>query len=143
MGMADALLAVCFVLGLTVLAILFLGARDARRHRRQEEQRPIAERIAEIRKDAALMIQQLGPIFDRNVAAYPEAVAWIPQVLHYYRCLEGLASSPASSPEESRRLAEEAFRYIREHRIKGIFLAAEARKLAELLRRQDAAESVP
>jgi hypothetical protein len=140
--MANALPIVGLVVGLCILAMFLLGARDARRWRRQvelEEQLPIAERIANIRDGASLMIRELQRVQADGAAEGREAPDWMPPVLEYYRRLEALTSVAEPSAAEALRLADDASRYIREHRIKGIRVATQARKLAELFRRRDAA----
>jgi len=135
--MAD----VCWVSGAVVatfvVAFAMLAARDARRNRRREEERPIDERINQIGDDARLQIRQLQGGLERpNI---PEDFReWGPQVIGLLQRLESLATSSNSQPEECHRLAEEASRYLREHRIKGIFVADGARRLEQLLRARNA-----
>ena len=114
---------------LAVVAGVLLALRDARRNREKPE-RPIAEQIEEIHKGAASMIPGLQEILDRN------PTPWVAPVLDYYRRLESLASSPNASVEEAERLADEVSEYVREHKIKGIHIGHEARRLAVLLRQR-------
>jgi hypothetical protein len=135
--MADALICAGMAVGFPVLAIALLAIWDARRRRRQQEQTPVAERIAGIHRDAAFMIGELQAVLDRHVVERPETVAWIPRALEYYRRLEALASSADASAEQASQLAEEASEYVREYRIKGIFVAREGPRVGKLLRGRD------
>jgi hypothetical protein len=140
--MSDALIIVSIVsivVACVVLPLILLVVRDARRHRLQEEQRPLKDRIAEIRSDAAFMADQLQAVLDRETAQQSDAVHWIAPVVGYYRKLEALAGAPDASAEEIQRLAEEASKYVRQHRLKGIFVAMEAERLAALVRKRNAA----
>jgi len=125
------------VMGLTILAVFLLCLRDAWQHRLQEERRPVAERIARIRDSACFMIGQLQGDLERRAGDRPETFAYIPPILEYYRRLEALASVAQPSQEEIVQLSQEVSQFIQEHRIKGIFIAEEARKLAELTSRPD------
>ena len=136
--MADVLIPVSIFVGCTVLAVVILAARDARRHRFQQAQRPLEDRIADIRASASYMIHQLQGVLDRRAAQQPEAVDWISPVLAYYRRLEALATASDASAKDIQQLAEEVFTHVREHRLKGIFLAQEAERLASLVRRRNA-----
>jgi hypothetical protein len=133
------LLVTLLVVGITVIAVASLAARDARLLRLREEQRPVAERIAAIRADCALMIRSLQEILDRHAADNPKATAWIPEVLDYYRRLETLAASPTPSPEEAAKLADEATRHVAEQRLKGVCVGMLASRLATLVNRRHAA----
>jgi hypothetical protein len=137
--MADVLIPVGIFVGCAVLAGAILAARDARRHRLRQEQRPLEDRIADIRASAADMAHQLQGVLDRRGTQQPEAVDWISHVLAYYRRLETLAAAPEASAEEIQRLAEDASTYVRERRLKGIFIGQEAEQLAALVRRRNAA----
>lgn len=79
------------------------------------------------------MAQQLEDVLDRRE---PQA-DWIPPVLAYYRRLEAFATAPDASAEEIDGLADEALSYVREHRLKGIFVAQAALQLAALVRRRN------
>lgn len=59
-------------------------------------------------------------------------------VLAYYRRLEALASASGCSVEEIENLAEQANDYVRQHRLKGVSVAQEAKQLAALVRRRQA-----
>jgi hypothetical protein len=122
---------------ISVVAVLLLGWRDARRRRLQESRRPLAERIRSIREDAEFMVVQLQGVLDRAANDRPEAAAWISPVLEFFRRLESLAADPSASPDAALRLATEASRYVREHWLKGILVAEQARTLADLLRQRD------
>lgn len=136
--MADVMMAGGLVVGISVLAAVLLGMRDARRGRRQRERRPVADRVASIRNDALFQIEQLQRVLEHQAVERPEAVHWIPPVLEYYRRLANLASDAETSAEDAIRLAEEASGYVRKHRLKGISIAEEARQLAELLAARNA-----
>jgi hypothetical protein len=127
------------LVGFTALAVVFLAWRDRRRRRELEARIPVVERIAAIRAGAAFMAAELQRILDRNPDAPPARTEWIPPVREYYVRLQQLAACPLPSEEDALRLAEEAGQYVRQRRLKGIWVAQEARKLAALARRQDAA----
>jgi hypothetical protein len=63
-------------------------------------------------------------------------VPWIPAVIDYYRRLEELAGRPTATAEEALALAEEASRFEREQKVKGLFVGGQARQLAALLQRR-------
>jgi hypothetical protein len=88
-----------------------------RLQRLREEQRPVNDRIASIREDAAMMIRELQRILERHSAEQPALLTWIPPVLDYYRRLESLTLSPSPSAEQCRELAQEASGFVREHRL--------------------------
>jgi hypothetical protein len=54
-------------------------------------------------------------------------------VIEFHRRLEGLAASRDATPREARQLADEARRFIRKRRLKGVFVDLEAKRLAQLL----------
>src|SRR5262245_57754663 len=100
------------VVAITVGAIVLLAARDAYQHRLREESRPIEQRIADVRHDAAFMVQQLEQILNRHGAERQEAVDWVPEALGFYRQLEALAACASFSADECLLLAEAATRYL-------------------------------
>ncbi len=136
--MADVLIPVGTLLICSVLAAIILAARDARQLRNRQEQRPLEDRIASIGASASFMAKELQRVLDRQAVPQPEAVDGIPPVIAYYRRLETLASNQEAPPEEIQQLADEAFKYVQERRLKGIFVAQEARQLADLVRRRNA-----
>ncbi len=119
-----------------IIAIAILAARDSRRNRLKREQKPLEERIADIRESAAFMAQELQKILDRQPAQPPDALA---TVREYYLRLETLAGAPGATPDEIQRLADEALQYLRQNRVKGCFFVAQAEELASLIRRRNAA----
>lgn len=137
--MAETLFITVMILTIFAIAIVGLAARDARQHRLREEKRPIGERIADIRKDAAFMVKELNGLLHRYGTEQPEAVEWIPKILDLYRQLEALASCPNASADECLVLAKAASQYAREKRIKGVFVSEQARRLAVLVSKRDAA----
>lgn len=110
---------------------------DQERARRQQESRPIPDRIAAIRKDAAFMCEQLERALNRSADESPERFPWVRPTLEFYHRLEALAAAPRPCAEDADRLADEAERYIQANRLKGICVAMLARRLAELSRRLD------
>jgi hypothetical protein len=139
--MGEVLLTVGLVVACVALAVVILVARDAgeRRDRwRRQEQRPLEDRIADIRASAAFMANQLQGTLDRRGIHSPNTVAWIAPVIAYYRRLEALAASPDASTDEIKHLADEAKQHVRQHRLKGVFVAQEAEKLAALVHRRGA-----
>lgn len=135
----ESFLIIVTVLAVVMLAIVALIRDDARQHRIREEARPIADRIADIHNDAAFMVEQLQQVLQRHESERPEVVAWIPGALDLYRRLESLASSPSSSPVECMALSDDALRFVRERRIKGVSIAERAQDLAILLNKRNAA----
>jgi hypothetical protein len=134
-GIVECVLVSLGVVFVTVIAAVLLGIRDANDRRAREDARPVADRIRDIQKDAAFMIEQLERVAERPTP--PErSMAWIPPVLEYYHRLEKLASNPTSTPEEAFALADDAGRHVREQRLKGIFVCFEAEQLAKLLSRR-------
>jgi hypothetical protein len=127
--MVDTLLGIGGCLGIVIVAIALLAWRDARRFRRLEAQVPVPVRIERIRDDAAFMAQQFQGILQRGPA---ERTSWVGPVLAYYRRLEALATEARPSAEQSRQLAEEAGHYLRQNRLKGLRVAQQAQKLANL-----------
>jgi hypothetical protein len=126
---------------MVLLAVFLLALRDRMRrpkqdHARPLRPRPVEERIEEIRTSAASAIAELPGFRDQHARNYPgkeEAVSWIEPVIELYRRLEALAASRGATPQEARQLAEEARRFIRRRRLKGIFVDLEAKRLAQLL----------
>jgi hypothetical protein len=133
LSLAVSLGLVCFV-----LAVILLAARDRRQHRLHQEQRPLEDRIADIRADAAFMANQLEGVLDRRNVEAGDTVAWIAPVVVYYRRLEELAADSDASAEEIQRLADESAIHVRQQRLKGVFVAQQAELLAVLVRRRQA-----
>jgi hypothetical protein len=123
----------------TVLAVVILAARDLRQHKLRQEQKPLEERIAEIRESAAMMTHELQRVLDQGSAQQPTAIALIAPVLVYYRRLEALAAAPATTAEEIHQLAVEALQHMRQRRLKGFLVVQQAEQLADLVRRRNAA----
>ncbi|MHC4475672.1 MAG: hypothetical protein ACYTEL_08500 [Planctomycetota bacterium] len=59
------------------------------------------------------------------------------------RAPELLAASSDNSAQQATELAEEAARFIREKRIKGISVAQSAEKLAKLIQQRDSEANTP
>jgi hypothetical protein len=129
--MADTLLVVGTVLGVFVFATLLLARRDIRRHRWLEERTPVHEGIARIKNDAEFMVEQLQRLLKRE----PMAREWAGATLEYYRRLETLAADPRPSADQAFRLAEEAGHFVHQKGLKGIWVAQQAQRLAELAQR--------
>jgi len=127
------------ILAVAIFAMVLLAARDAHQRRIREESRPIAERVADIRNDATFMVEEFQRVLQRHKTERPQQVDWIPGALDLYRRLESLASSPNSSADECLALADEASKYVREKRLKGIIVSSQARRLAVLLSKENAA----
>ena len=126
-------LAVCAMI---LLAVFILAWRDTRRRRRQDSARPIEERIEEIRASAASAVAGLPGLRDQHAKNWPskeEAGSWVEPVIEFYRRIEALAASRDATPREARQLADEARRFIRKRRLKGVFVDLEAKRLAQLL----------
>lgn len=136
--MTDVLLGVCIFVACLVVAVVVLAARDARRRRLWHEARPLVDRIADIRSSAAFMADQLQKALDRPGMHESRSFPWMGPVLAYYRRLEALASASGCSVEEIENLAEQANDYVRQHRLKGVSVAQEAKQLAALVRRRQA-----
>ena len=92
--MGDVCLTVSLAAACAALAVALLAARDARRHRLWQEQRPLEDRIADIRTSAAFMADQLQGTLDRRGIQEADALGWIAPVVAYYRRLEALAGAP-------------------------------------------------
>jgi hypothetical protein len=128
---------ICIVpLAMIVPAVIILGWLDRRRFRFREEKRPVQERIDAIRDDARYTAEQLEQLERMRSRDYPEKTAWALPLIDLCRRLESLAASQNPDPQEVMRLAEEAASYIREHRIKGIAIAQQAKALVILLRKK-------
>jgi hypothetical protein len=136
--MTSILLNVTLVLVIFVLAVIILGASDRLRYQLQQKQRSVKDRIADIRADAAFMVDQFQGILNRRTVKPKHNVAWIAPVVVYHRRLEELAADPNVSAEEIQRLANESAIHVRQHRLKGVFVAQQAGQLAVLLRRRKA-----
>jgi hypothetical protein len=118
-----------------VLAMVVLGIRDFTERRALEESRSLDERIRSIKESAAFMVQQFERVAERNKSQ--GNIEWIPVVIKYHRQLEALAASEATTSDEAAALAEDAARYEREHRLKGINVSEQAGKLATLIQRRN------
>jgi hypothetical protein len=135
----QGLLFILLIVSIAVIAVACLAARDVRQRRLREQQRPTADRIADIRADCAMMIRSLQEILDRHTADNPKLTAWIPPVLDYYRRLEALAASPDPSAEDASKLAQEATRHVEEQRLKGVCVGITASQFAKIMKQRDAA----
>lgn len=121
----------------TALAVILLGIRDSWRKRRRaiaRELRPIADQIAEIRQNSQLRVRQLERILDSHPTHAD--VDWVAVIISFFRRLDALASDPSPSVDEVISLAAEASVYVRKRRLKGIFVAEEARSFAAILSNQ-------
>jgi hypothetical protein len=134
-GILIGLLVCCGIFVAAVLAMVVLGIRDATEQRAREESRPVEDRIRSIKDDAAFMVQQFERAIERNRSQ--GNIEWIPVVIAYCRQLDALAASEATTPDEAAALAEDAARYEREHRLKGINVSGQAGKLATLIQRRN------
>jgi len=134
------MLAIGLIFGITLcmaLAVTLLGIRDSwRKHRRTiaRELRPIADQIAEFRQNSQLRVRQLERILDSHPTHAD--VDWVTVIISFYRRLDALASDPSPSVDEVISLADEASVYVRKRRLKGIFVAEEARRFAAILSNQ-------
>jgi hypothetical protein len=124
------ILAVCVVLAVVVLVVR--DAAEIRQERLLREQRPLEDQIAEIRANAVSLVAQLEATLNQRPGSVPEAREWIEAMLAYSRRLESLAAQPEASVADIECLAEESARYIKDHRLKGFFVAEQAKALAAL-----------
>jgi hypothetical protein len=134
--MLEILLTAVLFGAVVVAAVILLAVRDARLHRIREEQRPLADRIADIRTGARFMTDQLQGVLQRPNYV-KRSSAWIEPVIVYYQRLESLAAAPNPAIDEIRRLAEEATTFTRQQRLKGISVGDQAEKLVALVRQRD------
>lgn len=121
---------------LAFLTTFTVSLRDKIRRHRRENARPVEDRITEIRLAAASRIDALPGLRDQLRANYPDrprAWNWIGPVIDYDRRLEALAASFDSSPKDALKLAEEAHRFLRRNRVKGVLIADLAYRLSTLL----------
>lgn len=137
--MIDFCLLASLVLGILVPIWILMAALESRRNRLREQQRPLEDRITDIRKDASFMIGQLQGILDRFKDEQPRRLDWIPPTIEYYRRLDELASRSDATSEEVARFADEATTFVRKRRLKGICVGLLARRLAEIAHRRNAA----
>jgi hypothetical protein len=133
-------LAVPVIVGpITFVAVILLGLRDGIRRSRRENARPIEDRIQDIRQAAVSATADFPRFREQLAVNFPNRADvgwWIEPVTEYYRRLEKMAATPGVSPEDALKLAGEASQFIRENKIKGIFVADFAYTLAELLDRR-------
>lgn len=104
-----------------------------------DEQRPIEDCIADIRKDVAMVLNGLQDAADKRRQEQSQPFHWLPSTIEMYRRLDEMASNPSKTPEEVDRFADEAVRFVQQRRLKGICVGLLARRLAQLVRRRDAA----
>ena len=116
---------------------VLLRAKSAKKKRIDYEKgRPVQERIDEIREYAKSMQSELPTTRDNLRARYPNkeiAWSWIDPVIDYCRRLEKLADSSGASTQDAIELAEESLLFVKDQKIKGVFVAEFAQKLAELI----------
>jgi hypothetical protein len=125
------------------MTICAVGAAfEARQRRIQESRRPRAERLADIRKDAAFMVRSLQELLDRTYAIeHPESRAWMPAVIDLYRRLEALAASPSPSHDNCLKLAAEASSHVKQQRLKGVCVGILAHRLAAIVNESDGVQT--
>ena len=135
----------CFFSGLVffvalIIAMSLLGMRDRKRNLKQENSRSIEERIREIRENASTDQIKLPKLRNDIMKKFPEKKdvwSWIEPVIVFNRRLEQLASSNNATAQEARELAVEAKQFLIQNKIKGIFIAESADKLAKLIQERD------
>jgi hypothetical protein len=132
--MLDCLIMVSSILVITVVAIILLAYRDHARARLEQKSRPIQDRIQEIQDHARFMIRQLTDAFETHRERPQQELEWIPVLITYYQRLEALAADPNASSENASRFAVETSQYVKQHRLKGVFIGGLAHSLSDLLR---------
>ena len=120
--------------------VCLLAWRDRRRWQKHERTLPVDERIEEVKEAISGEIEELPKARRNLMAAYPnreEAWSWVDPVTEFYRGLEALASSKDTTAQEAMDLAQEAETFLRQKKVKGVFVADLAERLAKLIQERD------
>jgi hypothetical protein len=133
--MIDWLIGGLVLAAMVGIAAVTLARSDRRLYLAAQSRRSTGDRIQEIREIASFHVNQFAQSMGESNER-PE-MFWVPQVLEYYRRLEFLAANHHSRPEDALKLAAEASDYLDHHRLKGILVAENAKRLADLIRFRD------
>jgi hypothetical protein len=130
--MIDWLIGGLVFAAIVCIAVVLLSRSDRRLYLAAESQRPIGDRIQDIREIASFHVNQFAQRTSESNQHLE--MFWVPRVLDFYRRLESLATDQDAQQNDALELAAEASDYINHHGLKGIFVADNAKQLADLIR---------